>query len=103
MGAGLLAAKAALRSGVGLATVHVPQCGYTIAQTAIPELMVSLDNHPDSFSQMPDLERYNAVGVGCGLGESEATAEALKSLLENCKSINHLAIVANVFSILTIT
>jgi NAD(P)H-hydrate epimerase len=72
-----------LRSGVGLATVHVPQCGYTIAQTAIPELMVSLDNHPDSFSEVPDLERYNAVGVGCGLGESETTAKALKSLLEN--------------------
>ncbi|NJN78444.1 MAG: NAD(P)H-hydrate epimerase [Saprospiraceae bacterium] len=83
MGAGLLAAKAALRSGVGLATVHVPQCGYTIAQTAIPELMVSLDEHPDSFSQVPDLERYNAVGVGCGIGESKETTQALKSLLEN--------------------
>jgi ADP-dependent NAD(P)H-hydrate dehydratase / NAD(P)H-hydrate epimerase len=85
MGAGLLAAKAALRSGVGLATVHVPQCGYTVAQTAIPELMVSLDNHPDSFSQVPDLERYNAVGVGCGIGESEEAAQALKTLLKNCK------------------
>lgn len=83
MGAGLLAAKACLRSGVGLATVHVPQCGYSIAQTAIPELMVSLDKHPDSFSEVPELTRYNAVGIGCGIGESEATAAALKILLEN--------------------
>lgn len=83
MGAGLLAAKAALRSGVGLATVHVPQCGYTIAQTAIPELMVSLDSDADSFSEVPDLSRYNAVGVGCGLGESEQTTNALKTFLEN--------------------
>lgn len=82
MGAGLLAAKAALRSGVGLATVHIPQCGYTIAQTAIPELMVSLDSDSDSFSEVPDLSQYNAIGVGCGLGESVATTKALKELLE---------------------
>jgi NAD(P)H-hydrate epimerase len=85
MGAGLLAAKACLRSGVGLATVHVPQCGYSIAQTAIPELMVSLDKHPDSFSAVPDMTRYNAVGIGCGIGESEVTTAALKTLLENTK------------------
>lgn len=85
MGAGLLAAKACLRSGVGLATVHVPQCGYSIAQTAIPELMVSLDKHPDSFSTIPDMTRYNAVGIGCGIGESEVTTAALKTLLENTK------------------
>ncbi|MFK7947672.1 MAG: NAD(P)H-hydrate dehydratase [Saprospiraceae bacterium] len=83
MGAGLLAAKACLRSGVGLATVHVPQCGYSIAQTAIPELMVSVDTDADSFSEVPDLIRYNAVGIGCGIGESEATKDALKIFLEN--------------------
>lgn len=83
MGAGLLAAKACLRSGVGLATVHVPQCGYTVAQTAIPELMVSVDKDIDSFSEVPDMSYYNAVGVGCGIGESEATANALRIFLEN--------------------
>ena len=83
MGAGLLAAKACLRSGVGLATVHVPQCGYSIAQTAIPELMVSVDSNSDSFSEVPDLTRYNAVGIGCGIDESEETTAALKTFLEN--------------------
>lgn len=83
MGAGLLAAKACLRSGVGLATVHVPQCGYSIAQTAIPELMVSVDTDENSFSEVPDMARYNAVGIGCGIGESPETTAALKTFLEN--------------------
>lgn len=82
MGAGLLAAKACLRSGVGLATVHVPQCGYSIAQTAIPELMVSVDANENSFSEVPDMTRYNAVGIGCGIDESEETKAALKIFLE---------------------
>jgi NAD(P)H-hydrate repair Nnr-like enzyme with NAD(P)H-hydrate dehydratase domain len=40
IGAAVLAAKACLRSGVGLLTVHLPACGYTIMQTTNPEAMV---------------------------------------------------------------
>ncbi|NNJ55264.1 MAG: NAD(P)H-hydrate epimerase, partial [Bacteroidia bacterium] len=40
MGATILAAKACLRSGVGLLTVHVPACGYQILQISVPEAMV---------------------------------------------------------------
>jgi len=39
MGAALLAAKACLRSGVGLLTCHVPRSAYTILQSTIPEAM----------------------------------------------------------------
>jgi ADP-dependent NAD(P)H-hydrate dehydratase / NAD(P)H-hydrate epimerase len=85
MGAGLLAAKSCIRSGVGLATAHVPQCGYTVAQTAIPELMVSVDANEDNFSEVPNMERYNAVGIGCGIGEAPETQAALKQLLETVK------------------
>ena len=40
MGAAVLAARACLRAGVGLLTVHTPRCGVEILQTAVPEAMV---------------------------------------------------------------
>lgn len=40
MGAALLSAKACLRSGAGLLTVHIPGRGEQILQTAFPEAMV---------------------------------------------------------------
>ena len=45
MGAAVLAARACLRSGVGLLTVHVPAKGVDIMQTAVPEAMVSIDSN----------------------------------------------------------
>ena len=44
-GAVLLAGKAALRSGLGLLTLHVPKVLYTIIQTSLPEAMVNVDEH----------------------------------------------------------
>ncbi len=39
MGAAVLAARAALRSGLGLLTAHVPGSGYGIMQNSVPEAM----------------------------------------------------------------
>jgi NAD(P)H-hydrate repair Nnr-like enzyme with NAD(P)H-hydrate dehydratase domain len=36
--------EAALRSGAGLLTVHVPGKGYSIIQTAVPEAMATTDH-----------------------------------------------------------
>ena len=44
MGAALLSAKACLRSGAGLLTVHIPGRGEQILQTAFPEAMVIWTN-----------------------------------------------------------
>ena len=82
MGAAVLAAKACLRSGVGLLTVHVPQKGVDIMQTAVPEAMVSIDPNPLRWSHAfhrSELSRYDAIAVGPGLG-LEST-EALRCLL----------------------
>src|SRR4029078_8270574 len=43
MGACVLAAKAALRSGLGLLTIHSSRCGYSVVQTSIPEAMAHVD------------------------------------------------------------
>ncbi|MEM6966255.1 MAG: NAD(P)H-hydrate dehydratase, partial [Bacteroidota bacterium] len=82
MGAAILAAKAALRSGAGLITTHVPKCGYTLLQTAFPEAMVSVDEHEFCFSKITDFEKYNAIGIGCGLGTNALSAQGLKDFLE---------------------
>lgn len=83
MGACVLAAKAAMKSGVGLLTAHIPRCGYSIIQTAVPEAMVSIDQHDNCFSTVPNVDGYSAIGIGPGLGQSADTIKAFKSLLQN--------------------
>ena len=82
MGAAVLAARACLRSGVGLLTVHVPACGVDIMQTAVPEAMVSIDENETHFTHLfsaEELSRYDAVAVGPGLGTD--SQEALRALV----------------------
>lgn len=76
MGAVQLALKAALRSGCGLATAYIPNCGHTIIQTAVPEAMVILDDHNDIITTMPDITNYQAVGIGVGMGTTSETSAA---------------------------
>ncbi len=87
MGAALLAAKACLRSGAGLVSCHIPQCGYQIMQTAFPEAMVSVDENAEVVSKLnSDLLTYKAIGIGPGLGTAGETKMALQSLLQSYKS-----------------
>ena len=80
-GAVILAAKACLRSGAGLLTVHLPECGYIPMQTAVPEAMVSVDKDEEVITSLPPLERYSAIGVGPGLGTDKETSEVIRDLL----------------------
>ena len=71
MGAAVLAARACLRGGVGLLTVHVPWKGVDIMQVAVPEAMVSVDEDETHFTHCfnaEEVSRYDAVAVGPGLG-----------------------------------
>lgn len=83
IGAAVLAANACLRSGAGLVTVHIPKCGYEIIQTALPEVMVSVDSTDHYISELPKLEKYNAIGVGPGLDNEKQTQNTLKLLIQN--------------------
>ncbi|GGK83736.1 NAD(P)H-hydrate dehydratase [Rufibacter glacialis] len=81
MGAITMSSQAALRAGVGLLTVQVPQVGYNILQTAVPEAMVLTDEQADYLTQFPeDLSRYQCIGIGPGLGQAEASGLALENL-----------------------
>ena len=83
-GASILAAKAALRSGIGLLTVHVPVCNHAILQTAVPEAMVQDDIHERYFVEPVDLDNYQALAIGPGLGQEEDTALATIDQLKDC-------------------
>ena len=82
-GASVLAARAALRSGVGLLTVHVPACNNVIVQSCVPEAMTSIDSSECRFSDNVDVARYNAVAVGPGLGQDKESETALLNLIGN--------------------
>ena len=85
-GASVLAARAALRCGVGLLTVHVPAENNAIVQVAVPEAMTSIDSNACCFSDNIDTGHYTAVAVGPGLGQSKESEAALLYLIDNCKT-----------------
>lgn len=85
MGACVLASQAAMRSGIGLLTVHVPKAGYSIIQTSVAEAMVSVDIHDSYFSQIEKLKDYTAIGIGPGLGRHAATVKAFQKMLEEAR------------------
>jgi ADP-dependent NAD(P)H-hydrate dehydratase / NAD(P)H-hydrate epimerase len=77
----VLSARACMRSGVGLLTVHTPQCNRLILQSTIPEAMVRTDADEFAISQNNDSIIYEAIGIGSGIGKAGRTASALKIYL----------------------
>lgn len=82
-GAAVLAARACLRSGIGLLTVHVPESGREIMQTTVPEAMVCIDETEMLYCEDNALSRFAALGIGPGIGKKQSMKNALKRLLEN--------------------
>ena len=81
LGAAVLSGKACLRSGVGLLTMHIPECGYDIMQISIPEAMTTVDSNHKHLTQLPDVSSYSAIGIGPGLGQEKSSALMLEKLL----------------------
>ncbi|KPM49906.1 bifunctional ADP-dependent NAD(P)H-hydrate dehydratase/NAD(P)H-hydrate epimerase [Jiulongibacter sediminis] len=86
MGAAILATKAALRSGAGLVTAHIPGCGLESMQTSTPEAMVE-ENSGTNILQESSVETTGySLGIGPGIGKDHSTKNFLRALLKNCKS-----------------
>lgn len=81
MGAALLSARACMRSGVGLLTVHVPECGYSIMQLGIPEAKCQADAHPTHHTNIEIPAGTEVVGIGPGIGMHAETQQAMHQLL----------------------
>ncbi len=82
MGAVVLASRAALQAGSGLVTAFIPKCGYTILQTAVPEVMVEVDAS-DKLEFFNYKSKPTVIGVGIGMGTDEKTAAAFGVFLKN--------------------
>jgi len=83
MGAAVLSVKAALRSGAGLVTAHIPACGYNIMQISNPEAMVEVDPNEKKITTIQDLKKYAAIGIGPAIGTTSETVAFLKDTLES--------------------
>ena len=73
-GAAILATKACLRAGAGKVTVHTPRKNCQIMQVAVPEAVLQLDHEETIITEAVDTENFQALGIGPGIGQNEATA-----------------------------
>lgn len=84
IGAAILAAKAALKIGSGLITTYIPECGYQIMQTAVPEAMVETDSSK-LLCQFSPLVKATAIAIGPGMGTAPSTQHGFASFIKNAK------------------
>lgn len=83
IGAVVLATSACLHSGAGLVTTYIPKCGYAILQTTAPEAMTITDESEAFLSKEPlEWNRFNALGIGPGMGTAAETAQMLYGVLK---------------------
>ncbi len=84
IGAVILAARAALKSGSGLVSTYIPKCGYTAMQTSNPEVMVEVDD--EKIVQFFNFKtKPNAIGLGPGLGTHLKTKKGFVEFYSNCE------------------
>jgi|694.fasta_scaffold04380_29 hydroxyethylthiazole kinase-like uncharacterized protein yjeF len=81
MGAAVLAGAAAVRSGTGLVTLHVPGSEADLIHATVPEALVSLS----AGGALPKLDRASAVGAGPGLGPEPEAAALMKLLIQEAR------------------
>ncbi len=85
MGAAVLSSLACLRSGVGKLTAYIPECGYPILQTTVPEAMAFICGK-DHISSAPGIEKFNAIGIGPGIGIYPSHKKLLHDIFENVRT-----------------
>lgn len=98
MGAAVLCAEAALRAGLGKLTAHVPETANIIFQTRLPEAILQFDQQSHQhWASIIELNDYNAVVIGPGLGTDGETQWAfrnvMKQLLDREKTGNLMPLV----------
>ncbi|MCM4157391.1 NAD(P)H-hydrate dehydratase [Gramella sp. AN32] len=86
MGSVLLTATAAMHTGTGLCTLYIPESGYTIIQTGLPEAMVITDKNAKILSDFPKNFKADTVCFGPGAGTAEETVHSLENFLKKQKT-----------------
>ncbi len=84
-GAAVLAAKAAVRTGLGLLTVYSPACNREILQTAVPEAMFKSIEGLTEEKEAEKPRNFNALAIGPGLGTTNHSFKLLQELINSNK------------------
>lgn len=86
-GACIMAARAALRSGVGLLNIAVPHALYSILAAAVPEAVFTLLDYDDTLETRIEeaLAQADACLAGCGLGATSITTRIVDVILQKAK------------------
>jgi len=77
MGAAVIAAKACVRSGVGLVSVNIPFMQQSTIQISVPEAML---NFREGF--IDNYESFSAIGIGPGIGKNSLEKKVLKEIIK---------------------
>ncbi len=85
IGAAVLCTKAAVKSGAGLVTVHVPKCGYSIVQQSVPMAMCKVDKNEHFITSILDIDKHSSICIGPGLGTNPETVKVLEKLISDIK------------------
>ena len=84
-GACIMAARAALRSGVGLLNIAIPHALYPILAPAVPEAIFTLYDPTEAPGEavFDAIDKASACLVGCGLGTALYAVKLVDAVLEN--------------------
>jgi ADP-dependent NAD(P)H-hydrate dehydratase / NAD(P)H-hydrate epimerase len=80
-GASVLTGRSALRSGLGLVTIHGPSENRVVVQSALPEAIFNSDQNSDLVTDVNGFDSYSAVAIGPGLRVCSETTEMLTRTL----------------------
>ncbi len=94
-GAACLCSSACVKSGAGLTTVAFPSSAYaSLASHTVEAMLCPLDETEDGSLMLSEhnmqslaelMTKSNVVAIGCGLGLSEATVEAVCEIIKRAK------------------
>lgn len=85
-GAAMLAAKGALRNGIGILKAVINEKIYAPFTVGVPEAVCLPVENFDDEKILPFIENANAILIGCGMGNNEQTKNALDFILANAKA-----------------
>ncbi len=91
-GAAVIAGRATIKSGVGIANMIIPDSIYNIVGTSIPEAVCTVLPDIDDNTVLNDvtervidtLDRCDVGLIGCGLGQSKQALYTITEILKSC-------------------
>ncbi len=82
IGAVHLASQSSLRTGSGLVSAYIPECGLLPLQTNLPEAMVVLDSGEQQLSNIDFAFEGKTVAIGVGMGKDPGTVKTFSEFLD---------------------